>query len=307
MAASLCVRDGRVLSWIIRTSQDTVLGPLVTPQTRGPGPADGDGLAAGRVEYEDGPRFFEQFGGRLSPTALQGQRILDLGCGYGGRTVFYARKCAAAEVIGIEPYPSLVDRCRELAASLDCGRATFRLGVAESLPFDDGEFDMILSFDVLEHVESPAAALSEIRRVLRPGGQAWLVFPTYRGARASHLDFITRVPGLHRIFDPSTIVAVVNRELAADQRFGVRELPPPRITCLGHLALPTLNGMTRRDARDLIKAVGFTVAREHNNPFVRGSDPIPGAGPANALLRAWSRVRPLPEFLVGNLAYTLVR
>jgi hypothetical protein len=57
------------------------------------------------------------------------------------------------------------------------------------------------------------------------------VFPTYRGARASHLDFITRIPGLHRIFDPDTIVSVVNAELRPSQgRFGIRSIEPPSIS-----------------------------------------------------------------------------
>jgi len=45
---------------------------------------------------------------------------------------------------------------------------------AESLPFDDASFDALWTITVLEHVPNPEAALSEIRRVLRPGGLAFL-------------------------------------------------------------------------------------------------------------------------------------
>lgn len=305
LTASLCLRAPRLLAWIIRSSQRTPLGSLVTPQTHGPG--DDDSLAAGQRELSDGPRFFDHFKGNLTARHLSGLEVLDLGCGYGGRPLFYATECGARRVVGIEPFQPLVARCQQLASELDCENVEFRLGRAEQLEFADETFDAVVSFDVLEHVDDPALSFREIRRVVRPTGRAWVVFPTYLGARSSHLDFITRIPCLHRIFDPDTVIDVVNCELdRSDGRYGVKELPPPRLGALGHLTLPNLNGLTRREALALVDQAGLDVRAEYISPFVRLTDPIPTARPASWLLERWQSLRTLPELLIGSLAYELV-
>jgi SAM-dependent methyltransferase len=199
-----------------------------------------------------------------------------------------------------------VSLCWEFAKELGCPNVRFEVGWAEALPFDDGSFDAVASFDVLEHVRDPALALREIRRVLRPCGWAWLVFPTYRGARASHLDFITRVPALHRVFDPDTIVAVVNAELRdSSGRYGVRSLDPPTISTLGYVTLPSLNGLTRGDAIRVIDEAGLCLLKEYVTPFVRPTDPVPGAGSMHKALAFWQSRWSLPELLIGSLAYEL--
>jgi SAM-dependent methyltransferase len=305
LTASLCLRAPRLLASIIRGSQRTPLGSIVTPQTHGP--AGDTGLTAGRRELADGHRFFNHFKGALAPHHLSGLEVLDLGCGYGGRTVFYAAECGARRVVGIEPFPQLVERCQQLAQEFDCENAAFHVGRSENLQFADGAFDAIVSFDVLEHVDNPALTFREIRRVLRPSGRAWIVFPTYLGARSSHLDFITRIPALHRIFDPETVVTVVNFDLRrSNGKYAVKELSPPRVSSLGHLTPPNLNGLTRREALVLIEEAGLDVRAEHISPFVRASDPIPAARAVWWLLEKWQSVSTLPELLIGSLAYELV-
>jgi SAM-dependent methyltransferase len=305
LTSSLCLRSPRLLAAIIRASQRTRLGGLVTPQTHGP--ASDSALSAGRREFADGCRFFDHYKGYLDMHRLTGLKVLDLGCGYGGRTLFYAAKCAAAHVVGIEPFPQLVDRCEQLRQEFNCENAEFRIGRAERMPFADGTFDAVLSFDVLEHVDDPALSFREIRRVLKSTGFAWVVFPTYLGARASHLDFITRVPALHRLFDPATIVSVVNAEVSRSHgKYPVGKLPSPRLSTLGHLTRPNLNGLTRREALHLITAAALDVRFERISPFVRATDPIPAARPLNWLLEKWQSLTQLPELLIGSLAYELV-
>jgi SAM-dependent methyltransferase len=259
---------------------------------------------AGRTEFEDGDRFFQHFHGHLTRERLNGLCVLDLGCGYGGRTVYYAKECGAAEVVGIEPFASMVERGAELADELGVANVRFQVGRAEELPLPDASCDAVVSFDVIEHVDDPTLAFKEIRRVLRPGGHGWLVFPTYRGARASHLDFITRIPALHRIFDPFMIVEVVNERLAAsDGRYGLSSLDAPRVSPLGHLTLPGLNGITRNDALRLMPAARLRIVAEHVSPFIRHQDPVPGAGVLTKVLSRWHTIRPLPDLLIGSLAY----
>ena len=252
---SLCIRSDRLLRTVIARAQRGRLGPYVTPQTfeLSSGP---DRLSSAQREYDDGPRFFANFDDAADDRRLAGRKVLDLGCGYGGRTVYYAERCAAAHVTGIEISAEVVDRCRRFAKARDVENVGFEVAFAEELPFSDSSFEAVVSYDVLEHVADPVKAISEISRVLEPGGDAWLVFPTYLGARASHLDYLTQIPALHRLFDPDTIIGVVNEFLAADRdRLGVAPQPFPQVGALGRRALPLVNGMSRSEAELILAAV----------------------------------------------------
>jgi SAM-dependent methyltransferase len=291
---------------LIALTEGTPLGPYVTPQTFELSAAGGDSLAAGRAEHADGPRFFSHFAGRLTPEDLRGQDLLDLGCGYGGRTVYYAQRCGASAVEGVEITSAVVERCERLAAALGADNARFRVGFAERLPFDSDRFDGVLSYDVLEHVQDPAAAFTEVARVLRPGGMAWLAFPSYLGARSSHLDYITRLPALHRVFDPDTLVRVVNEFLERQpSRYGVQPQPPPAVGVLGHRTLPTVNGMTRHEALALSDRAGLILRHEELVPVVHSGLGIPGSRLADRVLRAALRRSLLPELVVGSVALVL--
>jgi SAM-dependent methyltransferase len=78
-------------------------------------------------------------------------------------------------------------RRRGLDSSDDAIRWCAEKGLGEvvkgdlgSLPFDDGEFGLVLATDVIEHVEDDVRAVGEIRRVLRPGGTAIFTVPAFR-------------------------------------------------------------------------------------------------------------------------------
>jgi ubiquinone/menaquinone biosynthesis C-methylase UbiE len=305
----MCLNLPRLLSLIIRGSQRTPLGAFVKPQSFGIRLTGRDRLAAAKEEFANGPRFFDHYRGRITADQLNGRRILDVGCGFGGRPAYYALRCGALEVVGVEPSPDVIQLCRDFAQEVECPNVAFRVGIAERLPFDDATFDMVIAYDVMEHVQDPRSAFSEVQRVLRQSGTALLVFPTYLGARSAHLDFITRIPGLHRIFDPDTIVTVVNRELShSGGRFGgVQSLSKPAVSALNHYTLPNLNGITRLEAMDIMAEVGLRITDEQIVPFVRSTDPIPGARVLSQTLDRWHSRRTLPELLIGSLAYKVVR
>jgi ubiquinone/menaquinone biosynthesis C-methylase UbiE len=94
-------------------------------------------------------------------------RVLEIGAGTGLNLRHYADD---ADLVLSEPDAAMADRLRRRVA----GRqrpATVVLAPAEALPFADGEFDTVVSTLVLCTVPDQAAALREIRRVLRPGGR----------------------------------------------------------------------------------------------------------------------------------------
>src|SRR5437868_11560466 len=113
---------------------------------------------------------------------LDGQRqrrILDAGCGTGGTTVELRR---FGDVVGIDLAWEALEPAR--------GRGLGQLAQAsiEQLPFGDATFDAATSFEVVYHlgVANDAAALSEIRRVLKPGGLFLLRVPAHDWLRGEH-------------------------------------------------------------------------------------------------------------------------
>ena len=109
---------------------------------------------------------------------LEGAMILELGCGKAEKTRIVAQK--AASVLALE-----VDET-QLAKNItitDLPNVRFAHGGAEQIPAADSNFDIVLMFKSLHHVptELMDSVFSEIRRVLKPGGVAYISEPVYAG------------------------------------------------------------------------------------------------------------------------------
>jgi SAM-dependent methyltransferase len=105
--------------------------------------------------------------------ARPGERVLDLGCG-AGRFVAALRD-AGADPVGIELAEGALARARRTAPGAD-----LRLVEPDgSLPLAHGEIDLVWCSEVLEHVADTIAFVTEIRRVLRPGGRLLLTVPDH--------------------------------------------------------------------------------------------------------------------------------
>lgn len=102
------------------------------------------------------------------------QRLLDVGCGSGASAVLAARELGC-EVVGLDLGENALLAAREAAASAGVGgRATFVRGDAGSLPCGEASFDGALCECTISTLTDKAAALAELRRVLRPGGGLYL-------------------------------------------------------------------------------------------------------------------------------------
>jgi len=102
--------------------------------------------------------------GKLRP------RILDVGCGTGANLQMLSMFGVAE---GVDVSAEALEFCRAR------GLARVRQGAAESLPFEDASFDLVTGLDVVEHLDDDLAGLTEMRRVLRPGGYALLFVPAF--------------------------------------------------------------------------------------------------------------------------------
>ena len=100
--------------------------------------------------------------------------MLDLGCGE-GRHIFGAmQKFPNLQCVGLDPHLESLDKSLEgleLFESLSNKTTTFLSGSAYSLPFGDSTFDLVVCSEVLEHLHEYRDAISEINRVLKPGGK----------------------------------------------------------------------------------------------------------------------------------------
>lgn len=114
-----------------------------------------------------------------------GQRVLDVGAGFGRHVYECARR--GARVVALDYAADEVVQTRDtLAAMVTAGEITGdRLvgvlrGDARRLPFADDSFDVVITSEVLEHIQDDVAAIAEMVRVLKPGGRfagtvpAWL-------------------------------------------------------------------------------------------------------------------------------------
>jgi SAM-dependent methyltransferase len=146
-------------------------------------------------------------------------RVVEVGAGNGRNFVHYPP--GVLEVLAVEPEPTL----RALAVDADRSvPVEVRDGVADALPFADGELDAAVASLVLCTVPDQAAALAEIRRVLRPGGEL-------------------------RFYEHVVPAAAVKRGLF---RLADRTGVWPKIGAGCHLA---------RDTAGAITAAGFTIER----------------------------------------------
>jgi ubiquinone/menaquinone biosynthesis C-methylase UbiE len=97
--------------------------------------------------------------------------VIEIGAGTGANFEHYAD---AARVAALEPDPHMLRRAEQRLRTLGRDNISVQLAPAETLPVPDASFDIAVSTLVLCTVDDPARAVTEIRRVLRPGGR--LVF-----------------------------------------------------------------------------------------------------------------------------------
>jgi len=118
----------------------------------------------------------ESFAGVANPFSLgplaPGERVLDLGCGAGTDSLVATQMVAPeGRVVGIDMTPEMLAKARASAAEMGADNVEFVEGEAEELPFDDGEFDVVISNGVIDLIPDKEAVFSEILRVLKPGGR----------------------------------------------------------------------------------------------------------------------------------------
>lgn len=185
-------------------------------------------------------------------------KILDIGCGDGARINTYLYR--QGDCVGVEPDGSMLKQARERARP----GASFLQGTAENIPVGNALFDQAYAFDVLEHVRDPEKSVSELARVIKPGGRLILAVPHPRSERViGALDPEYFTPKMHvRVFTRHTLRALVERHgFRVIRMYGCNFFDALSVTyqAAARLGFETQSGRTeRRDPLfSFLEALGF--------------------------------------------------
>lgn len=140
-------------------------------------------------------------------------RVLDAACGTGYGTSFLSR--GGHNCTGVDLDPEAIEFCRRVYGRPRC---RFEQGTVLELPFSDNTFDLVVSFETIEHLlrEQQNKFIAEIERVLKPGGQVVLSAPVQPGGMDSpeHNPFHQYEP------DSLELINLMQQHFARVEAFG---------------------------------------------------------------------------------------
>ncbi len=154
-------------------------------------------------------------------------QALDVACGPGTVVAAFAPRVRRA--IGLDATEAMLAQARRLADERGLANVEWHSGDVYALPFADGAFDIVSCRFAFHHLEEPARALAEMRRVCRRGGRILLC----DGIASDDPRKADAFNAMERFRDPSTVAF---RPLAYLQAlFASAQLPPPRVLAF-HIA-----------------------------------------------------------------------
>lgn len=217
------------------------------------------------------------FPGYSLPRMLSGATVLELGCFCGGSSVSFAERWNVKTVYGLDVNKHFI-RAAVLFSSSRQNKSVnydFAVGRGECLPYDDNLFDAIVSRDTFEHVRSLKDVLIECRRVLRPGGRLFSVFPSYYYPfGGAHLSFVTNTPFIQWVFDSR----ILNRayddvlESRGSEAYWYKSTIPQENDWRKLRGGIGINGTTFREFRSMVNEVGFSDVMFLPTPLLSVSD-----------------------------------
>lgn len=128
---------------------------------------DDAGFEFTSLRYCVNPVRYGYFRRILQQLKLPGKAVLDIGCGGGFLAEEFAKD--GFSVTAIDPAPASIKAAQSHAHESRLP-INYLVGQGEMLPFPDNTFDIVTCCDVLEHVDDPAAVISQAARTLKPGG-----------------------------------------------------------------------------------------------------------------------------------------
>ena len=156
-----------------------------------------------------------------------GESVLDVGCGTGSLAIAAKRQVGTnGDVYGVDASEEMIARAEKKARKASV-EVAFKKGFAQSLPFADAQFDVVLTTVMLHHLPRKARQelASEMRRILKPGGRVLAIdFGWTARKRKSLLDHIHRRHGHVELKDIIGLLKEAGLNVIASGNVGMRDL-----------------------------------------------------------------------------------
>lgn len=143
------------------------------------------------------------------PHLVAGASVLDFGCGTGSHAVGMA-KAGARSVVGLDINDSYLRLGAVLAEREQVqDRVLFRPDLTGEM---NGTFDLVVSYNSMEHFADPAGVVRVMKTALRPNGRLLISFsPPWLSAYGAHMAYITPIPWVHLLFSERTLMRIRSR------------------------------------------------------------------------------------------------
>jgi 2-polyprenyl-3-methyl-5-hydroxy-6-metoxy-1,4-benzoquinol methylase len=212
-------------------------------------------------QMETSPTLFSQ----LPNLDLRDQRVLEIGCGLGGRSCWLAAN-GPSEVVAIDVNGPEIELARELAGAHcpEIQNLTF-VQTQEDAKSNVGEFDVVLLIDSLEHVVSPLKVLKLAYSYARPGARVYFTTCGWFHHAGSH----TGIPFVNLFFSDETILNVIRWQVSQPYYTpSMWDSDPPIARWEGIYDLRDrpgeyLNKVTIRQMNKLVRYSNFASAKLH--------------------------------------------
>ena len=221
-------------------------------------------------EFKQAERSYSAFQPHIE---LEDKNVLDVGCGLGGKELFYLQK-GACSVTGLDISETNVQIARSCFAERQPGaEQRLRLVVADAaaMPFADNSFDAAISTYTFEHLADPAGVLGEMQRVIKPGGEVFISFPPYFSPWGAHLTDWIRFPWCQVLFSEKALLDAA-RAIEQNERIHASLPEFARIDLAGTVELPHVNKLTVAGFERLLETSSLEVVSKRNRPV--GTDMV---------------------------------
>lgn len=225
------------------------------------------GMTYGMWQFEKGEqtiKFYLEY--TNTDEMFKDKDVLDVGCGAGGKSLYYLSK-GANKVVGIDVVEHYKEESEKLASDLGLSGFEFYVQDAAATDFPDNSFDTVIMNDAMEHVAKPMEVLKEMQRILKPGGRLYVNFPPYNHPYGAHLSDVIGVPWVQAFFSDKTLIEAY-KDLVSDKpdaksridfRIGLDEN--------GKEYFSYLNKMSIKRFKNLAKQSDFKVKYYHEAPL----------------------------------------